>query len=74
VGTTDVELLAPAFIRGSLIADGTVTVTAAAGTAVGVTADPRLLTNPPLGYTKGTKVVPSPGGWDWAAPPAALGN
>jgi hypothetical protein len=74
IGTTGVELQPPAFIRGCLIAEGTVTVTSASGSAVGLTATPGLLTNPPLGYTTGTKVIPSRGSWDWAAPPAALTN
>jgi hypothetical protein len=70
IGTSSVALEDKAFIRGCLIADGTIS-TVALGT-VGLTAMPSLWTTPPTGYTKGNRVTPNPGTWKWDTLPAGV--
>jgi hypothetical protein len=65
IGSTNVNLNDAAFINGCILADGTITTTG----SVGITATPSLFTTPPMGYTKGNKIIPLPGSWKWDSPP-----
>jgi hypothetical protein len=65
IGTADVQLNDATYLKGCLVADGTITTS---GT-VAAAADPALLAAPPVGYSRGNRVVLVPGSWKWDAPP-----
>ena len=67
IGTSEVLLGDATYIKGCVVNDGRLTTT---GT-VAVSADPALLTDPPLGYTRGDQVVLVPGSWKWDALPGS---
>lgn len=61
-----VELSGTAQIRGVLIAESTATVLGAAVTVSGtprIVYDPLLFSNPPMGYTRATRMTAQPGTW-----------
>ena len=68
IGSTEVDMEDAAFIRGCLIADGIINTNG----STGVTANPSLFTTPPIGYTKGSRILPNPGTWKWDSPPAGV--
>jgi hypothetical protein len=68
IGTTEVDMEDAAFIRGCLIADGIINTNG----STGVTANPSLFTTPPMGYTKGSRILPNPGTWKWDSAPAGV--
>lgn len=53
-------------LKGSLLADGPVTVGAS---GVKLASDPALAANPPSGYSAATTMRPEPGSWRWEAAP-----
>lgn len=65
IGTSEVLLGDATYFSGCLVADGRVTTN---GT-VGLRADPALLKIPPMGYSRGNKLLLVPGSWKWDAPP-----
>jgi hypothetical protein len=54
-----------AYLRGNLVADGTVSTT---GTDAFIS-DPNLDTHAPIGYGTGSQLVAAPGTWLWDSPP-----
>jgi hypothetical protein len=49
------------YLYGSLVAEGTITTS---GT-MALVCDPKLLSDPPVGYQKGDVLTPVPGSWKW---------
>jgi hypothetical protein len=65
IGTTSVLLNNATYLKGCLVADGEVQTSG----AVAITADRKLLADPPLGYGRGNRAVLVPGSWRWDSPP-----
>lgn len=66
IGTNNiVNVSANAYIKGSLVVDGTVNTSGQSTCA----ADPSLLSTPPLGYGKGNELMIAPGSWVWDSVP-----
>jgi hypothetical protein len=60
-----VAVAANAYVKGSLVVDGSVTTS---GQATFVS-DPNLTTRPPIGYGKGDQLMIVPGSWVWDSTP-----
>jgi hypothetical protein len=67
IGTTDVLTSDPTYLKGCLVAEGKLSTV---GTFA-VTANPLLITTPPLGYSRGDRVTLVPGTWKWDKPPGS---
>ena len=65
IGTTDVQAADGAYLSGCVVAEGRL---ATSGTFA-VTANPKLAASPPLGYSRGDRVMLVPGSWKWDRPP-----
>lgn len=66
ISTPDVQLKDQTYVVGTVICDGDLQLSG----SVGFSVDPRLIAQPPMGYTKGNRMYPAAGGWKWDTPPA----
>lgn len=64
--TNAVTLQTNTYVNGSLLTDGTVTLSGSSNTLV---SDPNLWLHPPIGYGSGSQLMPVPGTWLWDSPP-----
>jgi hypothetical protein len=67
IGTSNVFLTDRFYLKGTLLADGTIQTSGFTAVAV----DPELYRKPSDGYTKGDQVKPTGGTWRWDSLPAA---
>lgn len=68
IGTSTVLIDDRAYLKGCLVADGTISTNG----NVGITYTSSLFSDPPMGYTKGNRILPNPGTWKWDTLPAGV--